>query len=112
MVIFDLSIFFFQAFKINLLVKSKPLSIKIAPIKASHASLKIYSSSIEIFNFVLPVFIKFCRPNSQATSQQVFFLTKLAKRLSRTPSVSFGYKSNNFFDKIKPSTLSPKNSHY
>ena len=32
--------------------------------------------------------------------------------LSKTPSFSNGYRSNNFFDKTKPITRSPKNSSF
>ena len=58
------------------------------------------------------VIIKFCNPRFQATSQQVFFLTKFENLLSKTHSGSFGYKSNNFLDKTNPNTLSPKNSSF
>ena len=48
----------------------------------------------------------------QAISLQVSLFTKIANLLSRTPSFSFGYKSINFFYKIRPITLSPKNSSF
>jgi len=43
---------------------------------------------------------------------QVFLLTNFANFLSKIPSVSFGYKSYNFFESIRPITLSPKNSSF
>ena len=77
---------------------------------ASQASLKIFSSFRIIFFLVSPIIIKSLIPIDQAKEAQVFLLTNFANLLSRTPSVSFGYISNNLFESTKPITLSPRNS--
>ena len=52
--------------------------------------LKDKFPSFNDFSIINPVIIKFCSPKFQATSEQVFFFTKVANLLSRTPSFSFG----------------------
>ena len=83
-----------------------------APINASHVSLNNLSSAERIVLKEFPVLINFFKFNDLKTFAHVFLLTKLANFLSIIPSFSFGYKFNNFFDIIRPITLSPKNSNF
>ena len=80
-----------------------------APITASQQS-EIILSSILIFFFEFPTKINFSKLRLLPISQHLFLFTMDANFLSKFPSFSSGYNSNNFFEIISPKTLSPKNS--
>ena len=74
--------------------------------------LIILFSIFDTFFLLFPTNINFSKPKDLAISKHFFLFTNEASFLSKIPSWSFGKISNNFFETIKPKTLSPKNSNF